>query len=617
MKSLIDGNIGKPLRYLNDLKREMAELFGSPLPILPRGDADKEGQKKIFVDFFPNLGILTREFLDDVYAAALSSDRQHFGEGESVRRLREVLLHTMLETVRQERRNGLYNLLFLSLAKVLGETISEFCSQGGRKPYYKYRLHPFISPFLSDIHREAVSRTDELQQGGAASHLGSQFNDSLIGTILTDQLPLVTTESEEVTPEDVLGGTNPRFPISLAGFRDISRILSARLRSAIDRSEHQWLKGLEKGGELPFRTGHDTIPAVMKHVKALEYLFLDYEGLGKQIIKSKTISAHPADYPRVCREYLDLLAALKRNECVQLLKQRVQPLSDLQALRSEELFSTGSLYRFKGDGRIVNESRKITTLFLDIRGFTRKSEAAISAGDLTGQLYTIFDPIVTIVKALDGRIDKFTGDGMMVTFGVQSRQREDPLHALRTAVRIQETMRSLRKNKATDFEMGISIHTGTAFVANFFADDHRVDQTVIGRNINIAGRLSSAGDTDRLRAEENEFEDLVETLKLSLTSDEERDRFVGSLPRRRSASKTIAGVAVDAGGDLYNHGILVTRETIQEIDRLVDLRSGEDREEGHLYYYDDVLERKVGLYYVGDVRFKGVDTAFPVYAVVL
>ncbi|MDX1764541.1 MAG: adenylate/guanylate cyclase domain-containing protein, partial [bacterium] len=580
MKTLVDGHRGRPLKYLNDLKGEMAELFGAPPPILPRGDADKAGQKRIFIDFLPNLGILLREFLEHVYGAALKSDRQHLGEAGSVRQLRELLLQTMIETVCQERRNGLYNLLFLSLGKVFGETISEFCSQRGRKPYYKYRLHPFISPFLSNLHSEVLTRAGALVHGSAASHLGSQFNNALIVTILTDQLPLVTTESEMVTVDEVLGGANPRFPISLTGFRNIQRIVAARLRSAIDRREHRWLEDLRQGGDLPFAVAHDTVPHVVKHLKTLHYMFLDYEGLGRQIIKSKGIGAKPAAYPQVCRQYLDLLTSLKRNECVQLLKGRVQQLSDVQALRSEELFSTGSLYRFKGKGRIVNESRKITTLFLDIRGFTRKSEAAISAGDLTGELYTIFDPIVPIVKALDGRIDKFTGDGMMVTFGVQSRQREDPLHALRTAVRIQETLRSLRKQGATDFEMGISIHTGIAFVANFFADEHRVDQTVIGRNINIAGRLSSAGDTDLVRAEENEFEDLVETLKLSLDSDEERDRFVDSLPRKRRAGKTIGGVAVDGGGGLYNHGILLTRETIQEIDRLVDLRSGEDREEG-------------------------------------
>ena len=40
--------------------------------------------------------------------------------------------------------------------------------------------------------------------------------------------------------------------------------------------------------------------------------------------------------------------------------------------------------------------------------------------------------------------------------------------------------------------MGIAIHYGRVYLARFIADEESVQTTVIGRNVNLAGRLSSA-----------------------------------------------------------------------------------------------------------------------------
>jgi class 3 adenylate cyclase len=507
--------------------------------------------------------------------------------------------------------------LFLSIAKAVGETAASLFSQEGRKRYDKYLLHPQLSLFFSEIHRDAMRQVGEREQGAVAFHLGAQYNDSLIRAIIDDQLPMITTESEDVSIDSVLGTSNPRFPLPLSGVKEISRIVTARIRSALDKGDHDWLRDLREAAGLNFPIDQGAVPRVIKDLKALRYLLLDYPGVGKKIIRSKTMRLKPASYPWICRRFLDLVTALKRNECIQILKGSVEILSDRQNPRAEELFSTGSLYRFHQSGRIVNETRRITTVFLDLRGFTQKSEEAISAGELTDQLYVIFDPITSIVKELNGRIDKFTGDGMMVTFSVLSRRREDPLNALRLAIRVQQIMKLLRKKGVTDFDMGISIHTGIAFVANFFAGDHRVDQTVIGRNINIAGRLSSAGDMETLMKEKKEFDDLVETLTLSLSSHEERAGFLSSVGSRQATKAVISGVSVDGKGNLYNHGIVLSQQAMQAVDRLVGLQSDEDGNTGYLHYHDEILSRKVSLYYMGDVKFKGVESALAVYAVLL
>ncbi len=607
----------RALRYLYDLDRELPELFGYPLPRLPRGDEVEGGQERVYVEFFQSLGVLLREFLQEIHPLAVEGEPLGGREDGTYRELREALVEGAVQALRQERRNGLYNLFFLALSKTVSEAACEFFSQGGRKPYHKYLIHPLLASFLTGVHEAARRQVEQLESGGVLLHLGSDFNDSLIRSILDDQMPLITSEDEAVHVREVLGIENPRFPVSLVAFKEIHQILSSRIRDGIDRNDQAWLGDLQQAAGEPAPIDQSKISRLLNSPRVIEYLLFDYETVGKRISASRQIVENGASYSRTCRAIVDLVAASKRNETIQLLKRRVEILSDRQAGRAEDLYSAGSLYRFSLRGRIVNEARNITTVFLDLRGFTEQSEKAFSAGELTDQLYAIFDPITAIVRDLNGRIDKFTGDGMMITFGVESLSKEDPLNALRMAIRVQESMRSLRAEGSTEFKMGVSIHSGMAFVAHFIAEDERVDRTVIGRNINIAGRLSSAGDVGSLEKERREFEELVASLSQSLQSEEERSRFLGTVASRKSVGKPISGVSIDARGKLYNLGIVLSQQTVHAIQKVVHLDSAEDGEMAYRYYVDPVLSRQISLYYVGDTKFRGVESAFPVYAVLL
>ena len=619
MKNLLRMKPGETasFKYIVDLEREAGELFGYPLPKLPQGDEIQGGQKKIFVDFPPILGALFREVLQAVYPVAIGEQEDELKTVESIDRLKEMLIKIQMQAVMQERRSGLYNLFYLSLAKVFSGIVHEFISSGGRKPYHKYLLHSKLSVLLSGIHQETLKKVEEHAPKSVAFRFCSAFNASLIRSILEDQLPLGTTEQEEINIQDILGVDNARFKITLNSFKEIFGILSSRIRNGIERNETLWLKKIQELSGCPESIRQKTASDLLKSADLVRYLLMDYDEVGRKILSSKNIKKEEFSHSELNSAYLDFMQALKRNEIVQILKRNVEILSEKQASLAEDLYNAGSLYRYHVNGRIVNEARNVTTVFLDLRGFTKKSEEAISAGELTNELYAIFDPLTSIVNELHGKIDKFTGDGMMVTFGVETRSKEDPLNALRMAVRIQETLRSLRKSGKTQFQMGISIHTGVAFVADFIAGEDRVDNTVIGRNVNIAGRLSSAGDMDRFLRKKKDFDDMVESLGRSLTSQEEKETFFNTLQSKKSMEKTVSGVSVDAEGNLYNLGIVLSRQMIQAIAQIVDLQSGEDGDVGYLYYFDPVLSRQISLYYVGDAKFKGVDSAFPISAVLL
>lgn len=617
MKQLLEGSAKEAgsLKYVGLHDREIGELFGYPLPRLPHGDEGAEGRHRVYVELFPNYGLLLREWLQDL-VPMLTTDGKAPAEGAAALRFFDALKSAGTQAILQGRRNGLYNLFFLSLAKVSAEIIEDFFSRGGRKPYHKYLLHPAFSAMLTKVHQQVLQEVETVKPGTTAFHLGADFNDALVQAVLFDQLPCVSTEKEEVTVEEVLGIRNPRFPLSLDGFREIYRILLKRLRQVMEGSQQN---GME---EIITIVGigslsEQTPSVLLNHPGLIRHLFLDYENVGKPILASRLLRGQRTSHSYLCTTYLDLISALKRNETIQLLKKSVEILSDRQAGRSEELYSAGSLYRFFEKGRVLNDTRDVTTVFLDLRGFTQKSEEAISAEELTDQLYALFDPVVPLVREFNGEIDKFTGDGMMVTFGAGGRRKEDPLNALRLAIRVQETIRALRSTGKTEFQMGISIHSGTVFVAHFIASDETVDRTVIGRNVNIAGRLSSAGDLIRHAKEKQEFDELVQSLSLSLDHGEERSGFLETVRSRKNIGRSISGVAVDGKGNLYNQGVVLSQQTVETIGKLIPLQSGEDQEMGFLFFHDAILDRTVSLYYVGDVKFKGVESAFPVYAVLL
>ena len=150
------------------------------------------------------------------------------------------------------------------------------------------------------------------------------------------------------------------------------------------------------------------------------------------------------------------------------------------------------MYEFGESAEVLNNAVAATVLFLDLRGFTRTSEGQISERDLTRELYGVFDDFVPIVERHGGTVDKYLGDGMMVTWGTDRADPLDPLNALRTAILCQESLRRKREDGRTWFKMGVAIHYGRVYLARFIAGPGELHSTVIGRNVNLAGRLSSA-----------------------------------------------------------------------------------------------------------------------------
>jgi adenylate cyclase len=141
--------------------------------------------------------------------------------------------------------------------------------------------------------------------------------------------------------------------------------------------------------------------------------------------------------------------------------------------------------------KLGGESKKVTLLFSDIRGFTSLSES-ISPEMLVSVLNEYLSPMTQIVMDERGTLDKYIGDAVMAIFGAPLDVPDHAMRACKAALsmlkKLEEINNEWRKRNFPTISIGIGINTGAAIVGNMGAHI-RFDYTAIGDSVNLASRL--------------------------------------------------------------------------------------------------------------------------------
>lgn len=135
------------------------------------------------------------------------------------------------------------------------------------------------------------------------------------------------------------------------------------------------------------------------------------------------------------------------------------------------------------------ERTEITTLFADIRGFTRFSEM-LTPEELVSILNQYLSVIADAVLKQEGTIDKFLGDGMMAWFNAPIPQSDHTLRAVKAAIGIREAISELHKKlpEKSRLSCGVGIHFGEA-VLGLVGTEKSFNYTAIGDSVNTAKRI--------------------------------------------------------------------------------------------------------------------------------
>ncbi|HWT77304.1 MAG TPA: hypothetical protein VN648_00655, partial [Candidatus Methylomirabilis sp.] len=92
------------------------------------------------------------------------------------------------------------------------------------------------------------------------------------------------------------------------------------------------------------------------------------------------------------------------------------------------------------------------------------------------------------------------------------------------------------------------------------------------------------------------------------------ESWIGRLqPAKGRARVGTQDVWVDDDGNLYNTGIVVSQDTVEEVVKVVDCQPLAEAGGGGHRFFDDVLRKNILLEYVGDAKFKGVGRSIAIY----
>ena len=139
------------------------------------------------------------------------------------------------------------------------------------------------------------------------------------------------------------------------------------------------------------------------------------------------------------------------------------------------------------------ESKELTALFCDMRGFTRLSET-LAPVELQAFLNRIFSRLSEIISRHGGTVDKYMGDSVMAFWGAPVDNPQHAALAVRAAVEMARAVQELsEENRAAglpEVSVGIGLNTGLMSVGDMGSAVRR-SYTVIGDAVNLAARLES------------------------------------------------------------------------------------------------------------------------------
>ena len=143
--------------------------------------------------------------------------------------------------------------------------------------------------------------------------------------------------------------------------------------------------------------------------------------------------------------------------------------------------------------KLGGDTRYMTFLFCDIRGFTPISEQyKTNPQGLTELVNRFLTPMTDIIMENDGTIDKYMGDCIMAFWNAPLDVPEQEGKAVKSAVKMLEHLKVLNKELELDgmlpINIGIGINSGSVVVGNM-GSNQRFDYSVLGDAVNLAARL--------------------------------------------------------------------------------------------------------------------------------
>jgi adenylate cyclase len=140
---------------------------------------------------------------------------------------------------------------------------------------------------------------------------------------------------------------------------------------------------------------------------------------------------------------------------------------------------------------LEGESREMSVLFSDVRGFTTLSEG-LSPRELTAMMNELLTPLTAVIQSQRGTIDKYMGDAIMAFWGAPLLDAQHARHAVLAALGMVQRLDAVRQDFARrgwpPVHVGVGVSSGLMNVGNM-GSQFRMAYTVLGDTVNLGSRL--------------------------------------------------------------------------------------------------------------------------------
>ncbi len=136
------------------------------------------------------------------------------------------------------------------------------------------------------------------------------------------------------------------------------------------------------------------------------------------------------------------------------------------------------------------ETREISVVFADIRGYTRLSES-IAPEQVMNLLNNYLEIMVKEVWDEEGTITAFMGDAIMAIFNAPLSQEDHAIRAIRAAWKMRMAVLNYQRHhlQGLPISFGFGVNTNSATVGNIGSQGRMQNYTAIGDAVNVASRL--------------------------------------------------------------------------------------------------------------------------------
>jgi adenylate cyclase len=185
--------------------------------------------------------------------------------------------------------------------------------------------------------------------------------------------------------------------------------------------------------------------------------------------------------------YFVIVAQRMISEYLQKLQIKKQFGTYLSPAMVEKLQKNPELLQLGG------ETRELSIMFTDVRGFTSISEHyGTDVQGLTKIMNRYMTAMTQSILESNGTLDKYIGDAQMAFWNAPLDDTQHARHAVEAAVKMLDKLKEFNDEIAAEgvppFGMGLGINTGKVVVGNM-GSVQRFDYTCLGDNVNLASRL--------------------------------------------------------------------------------------------------------------------------------